>query len=132
MSALQPFSTAGFQALCRDWAELCRLYFCGPPKCIVLDCDNTLWGGIVGEDGLHGIRLGETYPGVCYQQFQRQLRQLKQMGFLLAINSKNNEPTFLRGFPAASRRGAEVRGFRRPARELGGQGREHGLASPTS
>jgi len=90
-TVLQPFSPAGFQLLADDWAELCRMHFRGPAKCIVLDCDNTLWGGIVGEDGIHGLRLGETYPGVCFQQFQRQLKQLRQMGFLLALNSKNNE-----------------------------------------
>lgn len=87
----QPFSTRGFHQVCREWADLCHLYFHGPAKCIVLDCDNTLWQGIIGEDGLHGIRLGEGYPGNCYQQFHRQLKQLKELGFLLAINSKNNE-----------------------------------------
>ena len=92
-TVLQPFTPAGFLAIADDWAELCRLHFRGPAKCIVLDCDNTLWGGIVGEDGVHGLHLGETYPGVCYQQFQRQLKQLKQIGFLLAASkdSKNNE-----------------------------------------
>ncbi|MDR9770459.1 hypothetical protein [Acetomicrobium sp.] len=40
-------------------------------KCIVLDLDNTLWGGIVGEDGFNGIKLGESYPGKCYKDFQR-------------------------------------------------------------
>ena len=70
---------------------MCALHFRGAPKCIVVDCDGTLWGGVVGEDGIHGIRLGETYPGVCYQQFQRQLRQLKEVGFLLALNSRNDE-----------------------------------------
>ncbi len=90
-TALQPFSTVGFQRVCREWADLCHLHYRGAAKCIVLDCDNSLWQGIVGEDGMHGIRLGEGYPGVCFQQFQRQLKHLRDMGFLLAINSKNNE-----------------------------------------
>ncbi|UCF19809.1 MAG: HAD family hydrolase [Gemmatimonadota bacterium] len=59
-------------------------------KCVVLDLDNTLWGGIVGEDGPHGIRLGGTSPGSEYQEFQRFLLSLTERGFLLAINSKNN------------------------------------------
>jgi hypothetical protein len=59
-------------------------------KCVVLDLDNTLWGGIVGEDGPHGIRLGGTSPGSEYQEFQRYLLSLTDRGFLLAINSKNN------------------------------------------
>ena len=90
-TVMQPFSPLGFHRVCQEWADLCQLHFRGPAKCVVLDCDNTLWHGIIGEDGLHGIRLGEGYPGTCYQQFQRQLKQLKNMGFLLAINSKNNE-----------------------------------------
>lgn len=60
-------------------------------KCIVLDLDNTLWGGIVGEDGPHGIRLGLTSPGSEYREFQQYLLGLTRRGFLLAISSKNNE-----------------------------------------
>jgi FkbH-like protein len=60
-------------------------------KCIVLDLDNTLWGGVVGEDGMHGIRLGDTAPGSEYREFQGYLRDLARRGFLLAVNSKNNE-----------------------------------------
>jgi FkbH-like protein len=60
-------------------------------KCIVLDLDNTLWGGIVGEDGPHGIRLGLTAPGSEYREFQQYLLGLTRRGFLLAINSKNND-----------------------------------------
>ncbi len=59
-------------------------------KCVVLDLDNTLWGGIIGEDGLHGIKLGNTAPGSEYQEFQRYLLSLTERGFLLAVNSKNN------------------------------------------
>lgn len=59
-------------------------------KCIVLDLDNTLWGGIVGEDGFNGIRLGLEPPGNAYLEFQRVLLSLYQRGIILAINSKNN------------------------------------------
>lgn len=59
-------------------------------KCIVLDLDNTLWGGIVGEDGFNGIRLGPEPPGNSYLEFQRVLLSLHQRGIILAINSKNN------------------------------------------
>ena len=91
LTAMQPFSAEAIPTLARQLAELCLLYRTTPVKCIVLDCDNTLWGGIIGEDGLSGIQLGETYPGLCYQQFQRQLDELSRLGFLLAINSRNNE-----------------------------------------
>ena len=59
-------------------------------KCIVLDLDNTLWGGIVGEDGYDGINLGPTPPGNAFVEFQKRLLALHQRGIILAINSKNN------------------------------------------
>ena len=59
-------------------------------KCIVLDLDNTLWGGIVGEDGFDGIELGQTPNGKAFVEFQKQLLSLWQQGIILAINSKNN------------------------------------------
>jgi len=64
----------------------------GQKKVLVLDCDNTLWGGICGEDGLSGIRLGPSdYPGVVFWSFQRQLLELQRTGVLLTLCSKNNE-----------------------------------------
>jgi FkbH-like protein len=60
-------------------------------KCVAVDLDNTLWGGIVGEDGLEGIALGQSYPGNCYRALQQELLKLYHRGILLAINSKNNE-----------------------------------------
>jgi FkbH-like protein len=60
-------------------------------KCLVLDCDNTLWGGIIGEDGMDGIALGPDWPGREYVNFQKAILELYQQGVILAINSKNNE-----------------------------------------
>jgi FkbH-like protein len=59
-------------------------------KCLVLDCDNVLWGGIIGEDGLAGIKLGKTYPGSAYYEFQQELVNLYHRGVILALCSKNN------------------------------------------
>src|SRR3989338_274077 len=59
-------------------------------KCIVLDLDNTLWGGIVGEDGFEGIKIGQNVAGKPYTEFQRLLLSLNQRGIILAINSSNN------------------------------------------
>jgi FkbH-like protein len=59
-------------------------------KCLVCDLDNTLWGGIVGEDGVEGIRLGPEYPGAAYVELQRAILDLYQRGVLLAVCSKNN------------------------------------------
>ncbi len=60
-------------------------------KCVVVDLDNTLWGGVVGEDGKNGIRLGNTSPGSEFVEFQQYLKSLSSRGILLAVNSKNNE-----------------------------------------
>lgn len=59
-------------------------------KCLVLDCDDTLWGGVLGEDGLTGIRLGGDYPGNAFAYFQQRLVELAQSGVILAVASKNN------------------------------------------
>ena len=59
-------------------------------KCLVLDLDNTLWGGILGEDGINGIKLGESYPGNCFKRFQEYILEIKNAGIILSICSKNN------------------------------------------
>ncbi len=59
-------------------------------KCIVLDLDNTLWGGVVGEDGADGIALSLAPPGASFIAFQQALRDLHDRGVILAINSRNN------------------------------------------
>jgi FkbH-like protein len=60
-------------------------------KCLILDLDNTLWGGILGEDGVEGIQLGNTYPGNAYSHFQLLLLQMTKYGVILAVCSKNNQ-----------------------------------------
>lgn len=60
-------------------------------KCIVVDLDNTLWGGVIGDDGIEGIRLGGQGEGEAYQNFQHYLKSLKERGLLLAVCSKNDE-----------------------------------------
>jgi FkbH-like protein len=59
-------------------------------KCLVLDGDNTLWGGIVGEDGVGGVAIGQDFPGSAFRDFQLQIRELQRSGIFIAINSKNN------------------------------------------
>ncbi len=62
-----------------------------PRKVLVLDCDNTLWGGVVGEDGLEGLQLGNEGTGLAFQDLQREALRLHGIGVLLAICSKNNQ-----------------------------------------
>ena len=68
-------------------------------KCLVLDLDNTLWGGIIGDDGMEGIQIGkETPEAEAYTAFQRYLLALKDRGALLAVCSKNEEAVAKSGF----------------------------------
>jgi len=60
-------------------------------KCVVLDLDNTLWGGVLGEDGIDGIKLSGDYPGKAFHYFQEALLSLSESGVILAVCSKNNE-----------------------------------------
>jgi len=59
-------------------------------KALVVDLDNTLWGGVIGEDGLSGIQLGPEYPGAAFLNLQRAILDLYHRGIILAICSKNN------------------------------------------
>ena len=60
-------------------------------KCVVLDLDNTLWGGVIGDDGMNNIQIGELGTGRAFSAFQTWLKELKNRGIILAVCSKNNE-----------------------------------------
>ena len=63
-------------------------------KCLILDLDNTVWGGVIGDDGLEGIRLGhELGIGKAFTEFQMWVKKLKQRGIIICVASKNNEET---------------------------------------
>lgn len=59
-------------------------------KCLVLDLDNTLWSGVLGEDGVTGITISGDYPGKAFHYFQEAIKALKDNGVILTICSKNN------------------------------------------
>lgn len=88
--ARSPLTSGAMVALSETMARAVQASLNPSCKCLVLDCDNTLWGGVVGEDGLDGIQLGETYPGNVYKSFHAFLKSLKARGILLAVASKNN------------------------------------------
>ena len=67
-------------------------------KVLILDCDNTLWGGVVGEDGTFGIKIGTDGEGLIFQDFQKEIIDLKNKGIVLAISSKNNEKDVIEVF----------------------------------
>ena len=90
-----PFSPAAAQDLARRVVAVGAVLKRPRAKVIALDADNTLWGGVIGEDGLEGIALGPDYPGNCYVDFQRRLLEYQQRGFILALCSKNNQADVL-------------------------------------
>jgi FkbH-like protein len=68
-------------------------------KCLVLDLDNTLWGGVIGDDGLAGIKLGQgSAVGEAYAAFQRYAQEMGRRGIILAVCSKNDEANALEPF----------------------------------
>ncbi len=77
------------ELLAEQAAVVCRGLAGVAKKVLVTDLDNTLWGGVLGDDGIDGIELGSFYPGNCFVDFQRRLKALRQQGVLLAICSKN-------------------------------------------
>jgi FkbH-like protein len=85
-----PFSEAFLEMLARRIISHITATLGLTRKCLVLDCDNTLWGGIIGEDGLDGIQIGHDSPGREYLDFQKTILELYEQGVILAINSKNN------------------------------------------
>jgi FkbH-like protein len=90
------FKTQNFPQLAQEYARYIKALALGSKKCIVLDLDNTLWGGVVGESGVEGIHLGPTAEGRSFLEFQQYLLALFKRGIILAINSKNNEEEALK------------------------------------
>jgi FkbH-like protein len=85
-----PLSAQAHGQLASEYANFIAARWGSVRKCIVLDLDNTLWGGVIGEDGMTGIQLGHEGIGLAFVDFQRELLNLEQKGILLAICSKNN------------------------------------------
>ncbi len=81
----------GLMALAWEYVKYVRALTGKSKKALITDLDNTLWGGILGEDGVDGIALGPNYPGNAFMAFQYEVKQLSRRGVVLAINSKNNE-----------------------------------------
>ncbi|HEX3945984.1 MAG TPA: HAD-IIIC family phosphatase [Rhizomicrobium sp.] len=84
------FSPAGNRQLSRLWFRSLRSLERPQKKVCVIDLDNTLWGGILGEDGPDALQMTDSGSGLVHRQFQRTLLELRRSGILLAICSKNN------------------------------------------
>jgi len=86
-----PFSLKGIQLLTQELNYILQALKGPKKKCIALDLDNTLWGGVAGEDGINGISLDDHKEGAVYYDFQKRLKEIKDCGMLLTILSKNNQ-----------------------------------------
>lgn len=87
----QPCSSGLLVELAREVVQIIASLRRPPRKILALDLDNTLWGGVVADDGPEGIELGDTSPrGEAFKAFQKYLKSLKQRGVLLAVCSKND------------------------------------------
>lgn len=85
-----PYSMTGEKAIAEEISYALNSIKGRRAKCIVLDLDNTLWGGVIGEDGIGGIELSTTKEGSRYRDFQKRIKDIKEEGAILAVVSKNN------------------------------------------
>jgi FkbH-like protein len=88
--ARAPIAQSMLGELAVEYMKYIRAFYGLNKKCLVVDLDNTLWGGVLGEDGVDGIKLGPEYPGSAFVEFQRDISDLSRRGVILAIASKNN------------------------------------------
>lgn len=86
-----PYTREALKLIAKEYIKFIKAHKGKQKKCLVVDCDNTLWGGIIGEDGIDKIEIGKTFPGSSYLEFQQALLNLYHRGVILAICSKNNE-----------------------------------------
>jgi len=85
-----PIASAHLTHLAAEWMRFLHPLTGKLAKCIAVDLDNTLWGGVIGEDGMTGIKLSQEFPGAAFQAVQRALLDFAKRGILLAVASKNN------------------------------------------
>jgi FkbH-like protein len=86
-----PFSEEFSNYLAKSWTGLTLSFLGKSIRLIVTDLDNTLWGGILGEDGIDRLQVGSDFPGNAYLDYQKALKKLVGRGIALAICSKNDE-----------------------------------------
>ena len=94
--AVSPTATV---ALAQSVAAIVKSVYGKSKKCLVLDLDNTLWGGVVGDDGVQNLILGRDHPmGEAFLDFQQYVKELQRRGIILAVCSKNDVENAKEGF----------------------------------
>lgn len=84
-------SSLGVSLLANSVNAILTRHHAASSKVLVLDCDNTIWGGVIGEDGIDGILLGQDGVGAAFFDFQKEIKKLVEDGVVLVLASKNNE-----------------------------------------
>lgn len=98
-----PFAINAIPLVSHNLANIIKSILGKNKKAIAVDLDNTLWGGVIGDDGIEGIELGlETAKGIAHLEFQKYLKNLSQLGIALNICSKNEESLAKNGFKHTS------------------------------
>jgi len=97
-----PYTRKVLPALIEEYAKRVRERFVPRKKVLLLDADNTLWGGVIGEDGVNGVVADLEYPGVVFRKFQEQLIAASASGIILALVTKNNEDDVREAFSSLS------------------------------
>lgn len=84
------YSADAVRMLAHAFADAWSLLKRGPAKVLAVDLDNTLWGGVYGDDGVERLACGEDFPGNAFRALQAECLRLRQQGLLLVALSKNN------------------------------------------
>ena len=85
------FSAHGIRIIASNVKQILNKHFVPSAKVLALDCDNTIWGGVIGEDKIKGIVLGEDGTGQIFVDFQKEVKKLIDQGVIVVLSSKNNE-----------------------------------------
>ena len=121
-----PYTRTAMRAIAGEYLRVVRAAKGRNRKCLVVDADGTLWGGIVGDDGPDGVRIGRSFPGSAFYEFQQALLALRDRGILLALCSKNDRAAVDAVFETrAADMPLQPRTLRGDAGELDRQGAEH-------
>lgn len=91
--AKMPISTHALPNVAKQVVDVVKAISGKTKKCVVLDLDHTLWGGVIGDDGLENIQIGDLGLGHAFSEFQMWLKELRKRGIILAVCSKNEEDT---------------------------------------
>ena len=84
-------SVLGIEVLSKKINTIVESFHQTSKKVLLLDCDNTIWGGVIGEDGIEKIKLGQDGLGTSFKNFQKAIKKIKNNGVLICLVSKNNK-----------------------------------------